>query len=74
MDMWRPFTNSVEQWARNCPIVYDKFHVMQQANKALDEVCRVEFSRMGGRMRGAVKGKSWLLLTRWMNLESQKRK
>jgi transposase len=26
-----------------------------------------------GRMRGVVKGKRWLLLTRWMNLDSQKR-
>jgi transposase len=25
VDMWRPFTNSIEQWAPNCRIVYDKF-------------------------------------------------
>jgi len=37
VDMWRPFTNSLEQWARNCRIVYDKFHVLQHANKAIDE-------------------------------------
>ena len=73
MDMWRPFTNSIEQWARNCRIVYDKFHVLQHANKAIDEVRRAEFFRKGGRMRGVVKGKRWLLLTRWMNLDSQKR-
>ena len=71
--MWRPFTNSIEQWARNCRIVYDKFHVLQHANKAIDEVRRAEFFRKGGRMRGVVKGKRWLLLTRWMNLDSQKR-
>ena len=29
--------------------------------------------RKGGRMRGVVKGKRWLMLTRWMNLDSQKR-
>jgi transposase len=73
VDMWRPFTNSLEQWARNCRIVYDKFHVLQHANKAIDEVRRAEFFRKGGRMRGVVKGKRWLLLTRWMNLDSQKR-
>jgi transposase len=67
VDMWRPFTNSTEQWARNCRIVYDKFHVLQHANKAIDEVRRAEFFRKGGRMRGVVKGK------RWMNLDSQKR-
>jgi transposase len=73
VDMWRPFTNSIEQWAVNCCIVYDKFHVLQHANKAIDEVRRAEFFRKGGRMRGVVKGKRWLLLTRWMNLDSQKR-
>ena len=54
-------------------IVYDKFHVLQHANKAIDEVRRAEFFRKGGRMRGVVKGKRWLLLTRWTNLDSQKR-
>ena len=29
-------------------------------------------SSAGGRMRGIVKGKRWLLLTRWVNLESRK--
>src|SRR6267378_1220409 len=73
VDMWRPFTNSIEQWAPNCRIIYDKFHVLQHANKAIDEVRRAEFFRKGGRMRGVVKGKRWLLLTRWTNLDNQKR-
>jgi transposase len=73
VDMWRPFTNSIEQWAPNCRIVYDKFHVLQHGNKAIDEVRRAEFFRKGGNMRGVVKGKRWLLLTRWMNLDTQKR-
>jgi transposase len=73
VDMWQPFTNSIERWAGNCRIVYDKFHVLQHANQAIDEVRRAEFFRKGGRMRGVVKGKRWLLLTRWMNLDSQKR-
>lgn len=74
VDMWRPYTNSIEHWAPNCQIVFDKFHVLQHANKAIDEVRRAEFFRKGGRMRGIVKGKRWLLLTRWMNLDNQKRR
>lgn len=73
VDMWQPFTNSILQWAPQCRIVYDKFHVMQHAGKAVDEVRRSEFFRKGGRMRGLVKGKRWLLLSRWMNLDSRKR-
>jgi transposase len=73
VDMWEPYRLSIEQWAPNCRIVYDKFHVMQHANKAIDEVRRAEFFRKGGRWRGLVKGKRWLLLSRWVNLNSVKR-
>jgi transposase len=73
VDMWKPWRISIKQWAPNCRIVYDKFHVMQHANRAIDEVRRAEFFRKGARMREVVKGKRWLLLTRWMNLSSGKR-
>jgi transposase len=46
---------------------------MQHAARAVDEVRRAEFFRKGGPMRGIVKGKRWLLLTRWVNLDSRKR-
>ena len=72
VDMWEPFRKSLEQWAPNCRIVYDKFHIMQHANRAIDEVRRAEFFRKGGRWRGLVKGKRWLLLTRWVNLSEPK--
>jgi transposase len=73
VDMWEPYRRSIEQWAPHCRIVYDKFHIMQHANAAVDEVRRTEFFRKGGRMRGLVKGKRWLLLTRWLNLTGSKR-
>jgi len=73
LDMWKPFRVSIEQWAPQCRIVFDKFHVLQRANVAVDEVRRSEFFRKGGRMRGLVKGKRWLLFTHWVNLSSRKR-
>ena len=73
VDMWEPYRLSIEQHAPNWRIVYDKFHVMQHADQAIDEVRRAEFFRKGGRMRGLVKGKRWLLLSRWMNLTGAKR-
>lgn len=74
VDMWAPFRQSIEQWAPECRIVYDKFHIMQHANRAVDEVRRAEFFRKGGSLRGLVKGKRWLLLTRWVNLTAGKRR
>jgi len=73
VDVWEPFTTSILEWAPRCRIVYDKFHVMQHANRAVDEVRRAEFFRKGRHMRGLVKGKRWLLLTCWTNLDSRKR-
>jgi transposase len=73
VDMWEPFRLSIQQWAPQCRIVYDKFHIMQHANDAVDEVRRAEFFRKGGEVRGLVKGKRWLLLSRWWNLTPTKR-
>ena len=72
--MWQPYRLSIEQWALNCRIIYDKFHIMQHANGAVDEVRRAEFFRKGGRLRGLVKGKRWLLLSRWVHLDTGKRR
>lgn len=47
--MSEPYRLSIEQWAPNCGIVYDKFHVMQHANAVVDEVGRAEFFRKGAR-------------------------
>lgn len=68
-DMWKPYQLSLEEWAPQARLVYDKFHVLQHANAAIDEVRRAEFFRRGGRKRELVKGKRWLLLSRWVNLE-----
>ena len=73
VDMWEGFTNSIHQHAPQCRIVYDKFHILQHANQAIDEVRRAEFFRKGGKMREVVKGKRWLLLTRWVNLDTKKK-
>jgi transposase len=73
VDMWEPFRLSIEQWAPECKIVYDKFHIMQHANNAVDEVRRAEFFRKGQEGREVIKGKRWLLLTRWEHLSESKR-
>jgi transposase len=73
VDMWAPFRRSIEQWAPQCKIVYDKFHILQHANDAIDEVRRAEFFRRGKQMRGLIKGKKWLLMSRWKNLTVGKR-
>jgi len=74
VDMWKPFRKSLEQWVPECRIVYDKFHILQHASQAVDEVRRAEFFRKGGAARDLVRGKRWLLLSSWLNLDRGKRR
>jgi len=71
--MWEPFKQSIAEWLPNCRIIYDKFHIMKHASAAVDEIRRAEFFRKGGPARELVKGKRWLLLTRWVHLTVRKK-
>lgn len=46
---------------------------LQHANAAVDETRRADFFRKGGRLRGLVRGKRWLPLTRWHHLKRDER-
>jgi len=50
-DMHRPYLNAVGTALQNAEIVFDKFHVLQHASAALDEVRRQECFRAGAVMR-----------------------
>jgi transposase len=73
VDMWEPFKQSITEWLPNCRIIYDKFHIMKHASAAVDEIRRAEFFRKGGPARELVKGKRWLLLTRWVHLTAHRK-
>lgn len=74
VDMWEPFRRSLEQWVPECWIVYDKLHILQHAGQAVDEVRQAEFFLKGGAARDLVRGKRWVLLTSWLNLDRGKRR
>jgi transposase len=73
VDMWEPFRLSLATHLPHARIVYDKFHVLRHASEALDETRRAEFFRQGAQARGLVRGKRWLLLRRWADLERDQR-
>lgn len=74
MDMWGPYITSVRRHAPQAAIVFDKFHVMQHVGAAVDETRRREFFRRGQQGRDLIRGKRWLFLTRWANLEPFQRR
>jgi transposase len=73
VDMWDPFLQSVREHLPGATVIYDKFHVMGYVNAAVDETRRAEFFRLGGERRAALKGKRWLLLTRYKHLPRPRR-
>ena len=73
-DMHQPYLNAVGEVLKNAEIVFDKFHVLQHASAALDEVRRQEFFRAGAVMRAYGRGKRWLLLRRWKTVRGSKRR
>jgi transposase len=42
MDMWRPYINAVQAQLPDAEIAFDRFHVVQAFNKAIDDVRRAE--------------------------------
>ena len=74
IDMHRPYRNAVAAVLPRATVVFDKFHVLQHAATALDEVRRQEFFRAGAIMRAYGRGKRWLLLRRWKTVRGSKRR
>lgn len=72
-DMHRPYLNAVAAVLPHAEVIFDKFHVLQHASVALDEVRRQEFFRAGAVMRAYGRGKRWLLLRRWKTVRGSKR-
>jgi transposase len=72
-DMHRPYVNVVHEILPRAEVVFDKFHVLQHASAALDDVRRQEFFRAGPVIRAHGRGKRWLLLRRWKTVRGSKR-
>jgi transposase len=68
IDMDEAFKKAIEQWVPNAEIVYDRFHVVQLLNRAVDEVRRAEFRTMEGDERRELKASRFSLLKNPWNL------
>ena len=75
MDMSAAYTKAVEDHAPQAEIVYDRFHVVQLLNAAVDEVRREAVRNSDGEKGRSLKSTRWALLKNPWNLtrpESQK--
>ena len=71
IDMWEAYRKSVEEWLPNAKVVFDKFHVVEHLNKALDEVRKNEARRLDKDDRKILKRKRWVLLKGAENLSPE---
>ena len=74
MDMWKAFAKSTRKNAVDAAILYDKFHVIRHLGEALDDVRKMEYSRLSGKDRSYIKGQKYTLLSNRENLALDGRK
>ena len=68
MDMWAPYIKLVREHARNAQILFDRFHIVQHLNEAVEEVRRSLWRELSVKQRATFKGTRWLLLKNPWNL------
>lgn len=72
MDMWRPYRDAVLDTLPGVPIVIDKFHVIKELNKSLDDI-RIGLTKKIAEKkdRASIKGNKYLLLSASENLSQR---
>lgn len=73
MDMSPAYVAAVEEGAPQALIVYDRFHIMQYVNEAVDQVRRDEQRKADKAGKETLKGKRWVLLRREKDLPMSQR-
>jgi transposase len=64
-DMWKPYLNVIAKRAKQALNILDRFHIMANMNKQIDEVRRQEVKDLKAKGQGEVlKGARWTLLKR----------
>lgn len=75
MDMWEPFVSSTKQHVPNATekIVFDRFHIMQHMNDAVDQVRRQERRLLGAKEGEVLAGSKHLWLYAYENVPEKHR-
>ena len=71
MDMSQAYQNGVVENCRNAQVVFDKFHVLKNANEAVDKVRRAELRVGGWSVWQALRQSQWLWRKNPENLTEQ---
>jgi transposase len=73
-DMWAIYLDAVRKHLCRAIVVFDRFHVVQHLNRAIDDVRRQTWRQLRGEERAAFKKTRWLWLKNPWNLQSKERR
>ncbi len=73
-DMWAPYLKSIREHLPQATIVFDRFHIVQHLNRALDEVRREEVRRLKGEEQVDLKNTRYILLKNPWNLKPKEKR
>jgi len=68
LDMWAPYLASVQHHAPQATLVFDRFHIVQHLNRAIDEVRRAEVRKLAHQEEIDLKKTRFILLKNPWNL------
>lgn len=68
MDLSKSYSSAVKKMLPEVDIVFDRFHVMALANKALDTVRRQQYKTLPNKSQQTLKGQRFLLLKNYASL------
>lgn len=70
MDLSKSYTAAVKKILPEIDIVFDRFHVVALANKALDDVRKQQYKKLPEESRQLLKGQRFLLLKNYSSLST----
>jgi len=73
LDMWQAYLKAVQLHAPNAQVLFDRFHLVQHLNRAVEEVRRSAMRRRSGREKIFFKRTRFLLLKNPWNLKTDER-
>lgn len=69
-DMWDPYLKSIQNYASQAQIVFDKFHVLQAYTRVINVARNSEYKKATDKGKEVIKGSKYLLLKNSKNLSS----
>jgi transposase len=73
VDRWKPYRKAIRKWCPRALVIFDKFHVIQDCNEAVDLVRRRLVRTLSADEKKQIKKSKWALLKRPERLSEPQR-